>query len=536
MKHKALEDFFKGLTLRQLGMLAVVLCAIAFLPNLGRVAFIGDEAIRTLVAFEMDLSGNFMVPTLNGEAYYNKPPLYNWFIFLMSKAFGYYGEWPTRMTTLLSLGIFALIVFHHVRRHVNTLTGVTMALMVLTSGRILFWDSMLGLIDICFSAVVYFNFMILYGYGREKKWLRFFVLSYFLFAIAFLLKGLPAVVFQALSIPTALYLHGALKTKFFSREHTLGLLAGAAPLLLYYIPYATQVPLDKVFSVLLDQSMQRTATHHGLLESVRHVFTFPPEQVYHFLPWSLLVIVAFHPSFRTWLRSDPFIQFNFWLLVINLPVYWLSVQVYPRYLLMFIPLFNLVGYAGFKQLFATGAGWRNSLHYFFLGVAGLMCMAIWVLPLIPGTSGVPWLHMTWLVGGLAILFCAFGLAYDRGRVFIWMALCLLVLRFVFSMVVLPIRSAEFRENTTRESCRRVAAAHGDRTWYLYGETFPHEVARFYTSGFAGQQIKKTSRVTDLQAYYLVDPALYPDFQGIKVDSIILERGQILPLMKARGSE
>jgi hypothetical protein len=35
-----------------------------------------------------------------------------------------------------------------------------------------------------------------------------------------------------------------------------------------------------------------------------HVFTFPVAQTYHFLPWSLLIIMYFHPKFRTWLKEN----------------------------------------------------------------------------------------------------------------------------------------------------------------------------------------------------------------------------------------
>ena len=216
--------------------------------------------------------------------------------------------------------------------------------MLLTSGRILFWDSMLGLIDICFSWIIYLNFMILYQLAKAERWRILFILSYLLFSIAFLLKGLPAVVFQGISVITALQLHGTLKKKFISKDHVIGIGIGIIPLLAYYAVYATMVPLDKVFSILLDQSMQRTATHHGIWKTVTHFFTFPLEQSYHFLPWSLLLVVGFHPKFKTWMRAHDFIRFNFWMLVINLPVYWLSVQVYPRYLLMFVPMFNMVGY------------------------------------------------------------------------------------------------------------------------------------------------------------------------------------------------
>jgi 4-amino-4-deoxy-L-arabinose transferase-like glycosyltransferase len=77
----------------------------------------------------------------------------------------------------------------------DKLAGISMALMVLTSGRILFWDSMLGLIDICFSAVIYLNFMVLFYFGKQEQWKKMFLYSYLLMSAAFLLKGMPAIVF-----------------------------------------------------------------------------------------------------------------------------------------------------------------------------------------------------------------------------------------------------------------------------------------------------------------------------------------------------
>lgn len=63
-----MNSIIKSITTTQILWLGIALSIPSFLWNLGSVAFIGDEAIRSLVAFEMKLSGNFIVPTLNGEA------------------------------------------------------------------------------------------------------------------------------------------------------------------------------------------------------------------------------------------------------------------------------------------------------------------------------------------------------------------------------------------------------------------------------------------------------------------------------------
>lgn len=519
------------LTVTQLAIIAILLCIPAFLINLGAVAFIGDEGIRTLVALEMKLSGNFIVPTLNGIEYYNKPPLYNWFIYILSSFFGYFGEWPTRLTTILFLGTFGFSVYYFYRKHFDQLTAVTMAFMLLTSGRILFWDSMLGLIDICFSLVVFSNFMILYHFGIQRRWKYFFIISYLLFAIAFLLKGLPAIVFQGISIITALWLHGELKKKIFSLYHFLGIGAGLILLLAYYIPYALLVPVDKVFSILLDQSMQRTGTHHGTLKAIQHFFTFPFEQIYHFLPWSLLILTFFHPQSRAWIKQDPFVRFNFWMFMANIFVYWISVEVYPRYLLMFLPLFNIVTYYILQQLIAHDKILWKILKYIFISLAAIVALLIIAMPLDTRVSELNHVWIIWLIGSLLIIFCFIAIVRDTARILLWLCISMLVTRSVFNLVVLPDRKMTFQENKCREDCQRLANTFGDQTWYIFGKTQTHDVARFYTSNYTQQIIRKTKDVTDSTAYFLVDRNIYKSLNGAVVDSLQLERGQIIYLMK-----
>jgi hypothetical protein len=319
----------------------------------------------------------------------------------------------------------------------------------------------------------------------------------------------------------------------FSAAHFLGIGIGVIPVILYYLIYASQVSIDQVFSILLDQSLQRTVTHHGLWDTFKHIFTFPLEQSYHFLPWSLLIIPFFHPKCRTWIRQNEFIRFQFWMFITNIPVYWMSVQVFPRYLLMFIPLFNMIGFYLLQQSLATTKNWWRLFHYVFLSLTGLAIIMIVLMPLqgqVQSLNGMPWI---WIGGSLFIAICFVCLASDIKRTFLWFAITLLVVRSMFNLVVLPIRSLDYRENITRQSCARVAAKYGDQTWYVYGQSQTWEVARFYTSVYAQQLIVRTPETTDTTACYLVDRGLHPDFPGVPVDSIILERGHKIFLMRVQ---
>ncbi|MDQ3015384.1 MAG: glycosyltransferase family 39 protein [Bacteroidota bacterium] len=525
---KSLSNRIGQFTVSQLIVLALLMCLSAFLINLGAVAFIGDEAIRSLVAFEMYKSGDFLVPTLNGEAYYNKPPLYNWLIYANNLLFGHFGEWPARTTTLIFLAAFAYTVYHYSRKHFDGLTSATLAFMLVTSGRILFWDSMLGLIDICFSWVIFLQWMILYHFGKEGSWRRLFIFTYCLFAFAFLLKGLPALVFHGLSLLATLYFFKAVRKKIISADHLLGILTGLIILLAYYIPYADRVSIHNVFTILFDQSIQRTGTHHGISKTLLHLVTFPLEQFYHFLPWTILIIPACSRSFRQQVRENQFLRFNLMMVVVNIPVYWISVQVYPRYLLMFLPVLHLAGYY-FTILHPTR--WAEKVKLALLVMVGLALAATLLMPVYSKLHTVDCFYLIWFGSSLLIAFCFLGMCYDKRQTLLWMCIALLGVRTVFNLVVLPLRQEEFPENHSRNDIMRAASLYKDHPWLIYKETETHQVARFYTSAYIDQIIYKVDSIADPNAYYLVDRKLYPTIDMIPIDSILLERGQVLHLMQ-----
>ena len=57
------------------------------------MVFIDDEAIRSLVAQEMLWSGNYVAPTMHGDTYLNKPPLWNWILAISFYLHGEASEW-----------------------------------------------------------------------------------------------------------------------------------------------------------------------------------------------------------------------------------------------------------------------------------------------------------------------------------------------------------------------------------------------------------------------------------------------------------
>jgi 4-amino-4-deoxy-L-arabinose transferase-like glycosyltransferase len=168
--------------------------------NLGMLPLGGDESIRALVSMEMMISGDYITPTLNGELYFNKPPLFNWLLIFFFKVFNSESEFICRLPTTIFLIVYCFTIFWWVKKHFGYSSGIMAALMFFTCGRILFRDSFLGLIDMTYSWLIFLNFMFIWYYFEKKNFLALFLVSYVITAVTFLLKGLPSVAFQGITL------------------------------------------------------------------------------------------------------------------------------------------------------------------------------------------------------------------------------------------------------------------------------------------------------------------------------------------------
>lgn len=423
----------------RLPLFVLVLLVPALLHNLGLMTFIDDEAIRALVALEMELSGNYITPTLNGEYYYNKPPLYNWFLLLFFKAFGGFTEQASRFATVVCLLGYAGTIYICSKAWLGRQNAFLLALILITCGRIILWDSLLGLIDIAFSWVVFMGFMaVFYNYER-KRWLWLFVLSYGLTAIGFLLKGLPAVVFQGFTLLVWFGWHRNWRA-FFSWQHVLGgslflVLVGA-----YYAAYARYNGLEQVMLTLFEESSKRTAVQYGWSKTVLHAFTFPFEMVYHFLPWALLSVYLIRRDLIRALQQNRFIWFCSLAFAANIPLYWLSVEVYPRYLLMHAPLFFGLGLY-LHQTEKQGRGFR---FRYLEAVWGILLGLLFIVSFAPyfmqtRLEFVPYLLPKTVLLNLALLAPLLAYWYQKQQRILLLVLALLVARIGFNAMVLPHR-------------------------------------------------------------------------------------------------
>jgi len=431
--------------------------------------YIDDEAIRALVAFEMKQSENYIVPTIGGDVYLKKPPLYNWIICGSFSATGIYNEFSSRLPTVLFLVLFAITIFLLNKTVLGNGYAFILAFAFITSGRILFYESQKGLIDVLFSLVIYLNFYAIYKAFTAKDRGYYLILSYILCVIAYFLKALPAFVFQVLIFFGAVYVFKNIKP-LFSKWNFIGLFLLIILIGYYYLFYFIEAPTSinpqNLFKVLFNESIKRTGIYFGTSNTLVHFISFPFEFLFHFLPWTIIVVVFIRRYYWKMAINNIFIRYLIVIFLINIIVYWTSPEVYARYLLMFVPLFLTLIFYIYKLL-PEGDIIKKVIDYTFLVlliITTLLSISVLFYPIV---KQVP----AGYIKALLIIFSfviisMIGIRY-KSNIFYSVITFLLVARLAFNWFVIPHRINEPKNHITKDDAIEIATITYGSPLYLY---------------------------------------------------------------------
>jgi 4-amino-4-deoxy-L-arabinose transferase-like glycosyltransferase len=229
---------------------------------------------------------------------------------------------------------------------------------------------MRGLIDISFSMVIFLNFYLIYYFITKKKYYSLFLISYLLASTGFLMKGLPALVFQALTMVTALAYFKSLK-KLFHPSHVAGLMVFILLVGGYYYLLWDNSRDPEFFTRLVTESTKRTFIDNGFWRTIKHLLYFPLDQAYQLLPWSLFFIFLFRKSFYSNLREKKYLGYLALIFVVNIPIYWTSAGTHPRYLFMLYPIILILLVNYYSELKQKDIFYRTFwiMMFTFLGLA-----------------------------------------------------------------------------------------------------------------------------------------------------------------------
>src|SRR5262245_52767494 len=134
-------------------LVLAALWALAYLPNLGTRWMRLEEGRRATPAREMVASGDYAVPTLYGETYLNKPPLFYWLVVAAGKSVGDVGPLATRVPSALAALGCAFVALRFAPDALDRRARTLAALFVLGSATLLDKGT-LGEIDATLSLLV----------------------------------------------------------------------------------------------------------------------------------------------------------------------------------------------------------------------------------------------------------------------------------------------------------------------------------------------------------------------------------------------
>src|SRR5512140_1913826 len=155
----------------------VLLVAAGLLVNLGLRPLEFEEPRRALVALEMALRGDLLVPTTNGALYLNKPPVFNWLLLACMRLFGSRAEWVLRLPTVAAMLLTALVFWAVARRALGRATAIAATGFLLTFTTLLFYGTLYGEIDVFYALVVLLQALAIFVFEQRGRPAAMFALS-----------------------------------------------------------------------------------------------------------------------------------------------------------------------------------------------------------------------------------------------------------------------------------------------------------------------------------------------------------------------
>ncbi|MBN1436515.1 MAG: glycosyltransferase family 39 protein [Sedimentisphaerales bacterium] len=153
-------------------LIIVLIWAAIFLPALGATEFKGEEGRRAIPAVNMIRTGNWILPTLSGRDYYNKPPFINWLIAGSFLITGRVNEFAARLPSAIFILLFITQLIWIRSDWLNLPARVIAAIVFMTSisiaekGRLIEIEA----VYVCLTAMAVLWWLDMYS-RRAKGWL-----------------------------------------------------------------------------------------------------------------------------------------------------------------------------------------------------------------------------------------------------------------------------------------------------------------------------------------------------------------------------
>ncbi|MCB9186234.1 MAG: glycosyltransferase family 39 protein [Flavobacteriales bacterium] len=470
---------------KHLFWLLFLLLGISLFINVSINPLFLEEPRRAMVALEMYLQNNLLVPTLYGEFYYRKPPVFNWVILGSMQLFSEHPEFACRTVSIVSFLLMGLLSYWFCKKYHSEKLGQMAALLFLTSVHLLFYGSMFAEIDLFYSLITYASILSLFVFYTSEKRLLYFLSIYGLSAIGLLTKGAPSIVFLGIG----LLAHFAITRNwkwFFSWQHVLSGLLFLAMLGGFALAYDQYNPIENLVNAVWRQSSDQTVANHGFGKTFIHFLTYPSTVFTDLLPVTLFFPLLFVPTIRKRLWNDPALQFISILFIANIFVYWISPGTRSRYVYMLYPMAVIICSWLFLEASKRYEWVENTLRGLNLFIVAICALAIGTLPLFASQIGLENAPIALAFPSLIPLLVIGYMSYKRrfSTQMWWLIALLIFARFQFDAFVLPARAETGEHMQYRVHGEMIAElTKGKKLWLYKYDTVNDEASLKFGHGF-----------------------------------------------------
>jgi len=493
---------------KNISLLLFLFLLIVLLVNLGSQPLYMEEPRRALIALEMLLSNNYLVPTQFGEVYTSKPPLFNWVLLGLFRLCCTTNEWLVRLPTVFSLlGIF-LLVYWQGKKYVNTGFAIYSAFFFVISTDLLIVFSLLGEIDVFYSLITVASILSIFHFFQQKQFWKLFIFSYFFAALGFLTKGVPSIAYLVISL-TAYFIFQKEVKKLFSLKHLTGILLFLSIVGTYFFLYQQQADAKKYLLDLIGEASKKsTVGDFPLFSYAKHLVLFPLQTLGALFPTSLLLLFLNKASFKRTLKQNPLAFFSAIIVLSNMLLYWLSPGSKQRYIYPLYPFMSIV----LVHLFSENTQEKNRKRFYtciFLILCGMIVFSL-LLPAVQiyePSGELKYVQYIWIYS--IVFTIAFGallyLYFKQYKTFVLIA-AMLVCRLLVDLVIIPSRnSLQNKAKDEQLSAQKIAQIVKGEKLHIFWAWPSQRTGFYYTqaseqiSSYVNEQEFKQAK----EGYYMI---------------------------------
>jgi 4-amino-4-deoxy-L-arabinose transferase-like glycosyltransferase len=383
-------------------LILVLAWAAIYLPALGTRELQGEEARRILPGRTMVQTGDWTVPRSAGKIYNRKPPLINWTSAWMIRATGGMNEWAMRLPSTLAVLALAVTALLTSRVWLGSAGAFLLAAILLTHIGFIEKGRLAEIEALYFSLFGMGLFLWLGAWWRGRVWMAW-LLALPVMGLAFLAKGpLHIWYFYALVVPVLV--NEKKLRSLWHPAHGLGWILFVATWLPWAMANSQGNPQKDSGKVWLEQITHRL----GLVEfDWVNWFLQVPQCLINFLPWTLVLIWAWHP--RTLVAWREMGRLGGWMralrtgLTLGFLVIALLPSSRPRFMLPLDSAAALLTVGVWMTFSRELHGrWLHGLGLALVTLAAVVLVGSWVVPVVIG--GLELLPLGWVaLSSMALL-------------------------------------------------------------------------------------------------------------------------------------